>query len=98
MPFIHTITNIIVVAIENKRLNKEAVAQAGFRKELELAAEMQEMLFPTGLCGNEYFEIATHYLPHQQVGGDYYDFISLSKHEHIFAWQMFQEKEWQQHC
>ncbi|MEI2759923.1 MAG: PP2C family protein-serine/threonine phosphatase [Bacteroidia bacterium] len=85
VPFIHTITNIIVVAIENKRLNKEAVAQAGFRKELELAAEMQEMLFPTGLCGNEYFEIATHYLPHQQVGGDYYDFISLSKHEHIFC-------------
>ena len=34
---------------------------------------------------NEYFEIATHYLPHQQVGGDYYDFISLNKHEHIFC-------------
>jgi sigma-B regulation protein RsbU (phosphoserine phosphatase) len=85
MPFIHTITNIIVVAIENKRLSKEAIAQAGFRKELELAADMQEMLFPVGLKGNAYFDIATVYLPHQQVGGDYYDFISLSSHEHVFC-------------
>jgi sigma-B regulation protein RsbU (phosphoserine phosphatase) len=85
VPFIHTITNIIVVAIENKRLNIEAVAQAAFRKELELAAEMQDMLFPVGLKGNEWFDVATVYLPHQQVGGDYYDFISLSEYEHIFC-------------
>lgn len=85
VPFIHTITNIIVVAIENKRLSKEAVAQAAFKKELELAAEMQEMLFPVGLTGNAYFEIDSVYLPHQQVGGDYYDFISLNEHEHIFC-------------
>ncbi len=85
VPFIHTITNIIVVAIENKRLNKEAVMQAAFKKELELAAEMQEMLFPTGITGNNFFEIDSVYLPHQQVGGDYYDFITLNEHEHIFC-------------
>lgn len=85
VPFIHTITNIIVVAIENKRLNLQAVEQAAFRKELELAAEMQDMLFPVGLKGNEWFDVDSVYLPHQQVGGDYYDFISLSDYEHIFC-------------
>jgi sigma-B regulation protein RsbU (phosphoserine phosphatase) len=85
VPFIHTITNIIVVAIENKRLHKEAVVQAAFKKELELAAEMQEMLFPSSITGNAFFEIDSLYLPHQQVGGDYYDFISLSDYEHIFC-------------
>ncbi len=85
VPFIHTITNIILVAIENKRLNKEALAQAAMKKELELAAEMQEMLFPVELKGNELFDIDALYLPHQQVGGDYYDFISISPEEHIFC-------------
>ena len=46
IPFIHTITNIIVVAIENKRLTKESIRQAQIEKELELAARMQSILFP----------------------------------------------------
>jgi sigma-B regulation protein RsbU (phosphoserine phosphatase) len=85
VPFIHTITNIIVVAIENKRLSKEAISQAAMKKELELAAEMQEMLFPVELKGNDLFDVDALYLPHQQVGGDYYDFISINNEEHIFC-------------
>lgn len=81
LPFIHTITNIIVVAIENKRLNKEAIKQAQMQKELELAAQMQSMLFPSKLPANTRIDIAATYLPHQQVGGDYYDYIELNKDE-----------------
>ena len=81
LPFIHTITNIIVVAIENKRLNKEAIKQAQMQKEMELAARMQQMLFPSKLPSNTRIDIAATYLPHQQVGGDYYDYIELNKDE-----------------
>ena len=45
--FIQTLTSIIVVAIENKKLAKENIRQAAIKKELELASEMQSMLFPS---------------------------------------------------
>jgi phosphoserine phosphatase RsbU/P len=81
LPFIHTVTNIIVVAIENKRLTRETINQAQMQKELELAARMQSMLFPSHLPSNKNIDLAATYLPHQQVGGDYYDYIELNQDE-----------------
>lgn len=75
LPYIHTITNFIVVAIENKRLNRESIMQAAIKKELELAAKMQSMLFPKVSNLHPNIDLAATYIPHQQVGGDYYDFI-----------------------
>lgn len=43
---ITTITNVIAVAIENKRLFKRQLEQERLRKEMELAAEVQQMLIP----------------------------------------------------
>jgi phosphoserine phosphatase RsbU/P len=85
LPYVQTLTNIIVVAIENKRLYKEHILQAGINKELELAQSMQRMLFPNELPATESLKVAATYLPHQQVGGDYYDFIRLNNHEYIFC-------------
>ena len=85
LPFIQTLTNIIIVAIENKKLAKENIRQAAIKKELELASEMQSMLFPTELPNNKYLEMAAFYLPHAQVGGDYYDYIQLNENELIFC-------------
>ncbi|HAA01491.1 MAG TPA: PP2C family protein-serine/threonine phosphatase [Flavobacteriales bacterium] len=85
MPFVQTLTNIIVVAIENKRLAKEAIHQARMRKELELASEMQSMLLPSDLPQNNFVDIAAKYLAHQEVGGDYYDFIRLNEDEFVFC-------------
>lgn len=81
LPFIHTITNIIVVAIENKRLTKDTISQAQLQKELELAARMQAMLFPAHLPHDKRVDLAATYLPHQQIGGDYYDYIQLNPDE-----------------
>lgn len=81
--FVQTITNIIVVAIENKRLAREQIKQAGIKKELELAAKMQSMLFPAELPNYNDYEINATYLPHQEVGGDYYDYIKLNDDEFI---------------
>lgn len=85
LTFIQTLTNVIVVAIENKRLYKENLEQIAIKKEMELASEMQVMLFPKNLPNNEEIEVAANYKPHQLVGGDYYDFIVLNRDEIAFC-------------
>src|ERR1035437_2618508 len=85
LPFVQTLTSIIVVAIENKKLAKENIRQAAIKKELELASEMQSMLFPSSLPNDQKLDVAAYYLPHQQVGGDYYDFIWLNENEFAFC-------------
>jgi sigma-B regulation protein RsbU (phosphoserine phosphatase) len=73
--FITTITNIIAVAIENKRLFKQQLEQERLRKEMELASAMQSLLVPDSLPCNNQYELASIYKPHLDVGGDYLDFI-----------------------
>ncbi|MBA3704525.1 MAG: PP2C family protein-serine/threonine phosphatase [Bacteroidetes bacterium] len=85
LPFVQTLASIIVVAIENKKLAKDNIRQAAMKKELELASEMQSMLFPHTLPNDFKLDTAAFYLPHQQVGGDYYDFIWLNENECSFC-------------
>lgn len=75
--FIQTLINIIVVALENKRLNKEQIKQIAVKKELELAQNMQSLLFPRTLPNTSKLRVEAVYLPHSEVGGDYYDVIHL---------------------
>ncbi|MFT5169281.1 MAG: sigma-B regulation protein RsbU (phosphoserine phosphatase) [Saprospiraceae bacterium] len=75
--FITTITNIIAVAIENKRLFKRQLEQERLKKEMELATQMQQLLIPSTLPKNERYELASIYKPHLGVGGDYFDFIAF---------------------
>jgi sigma-B regulation protein RsbU (phosphoserine phosphatase) len=83
--FIETITTLIVVAIENKRIADEKLRQAAIKRDLELARQMQSMLFPIALPDTEEVEFHASYLPHQEVGGDYYDFIQLNPDEFVFC-------------
>ncbi|MCH2197458.1 MAG: PP2C family protein-serine/threonine phosphatase [Flavobacteriales bacterium] len=85
MKFIQTITNVVLVAIQNKRLAEENLRQARISKELELAAEMQSLLVPNSLPQDEHFDVSAVYKPHQQVGGDYYDFIELKDGRVMFC-------------
>ena len=81
LTFIQTISNIIIVAIENIRLHKESLRQEAFKKELELAARMQKMLIPDNSHMPFEPEIIVNgfYYPHYEVGGDYYDCQKLSE-------------------
>jgi sigma-B regulation protein RsbU (phosphoserine phosphatase) len=85
LTFIQTLTSIISVAIENKRLAKQDVKQEGMKKELELASEMQKMLFPEELPNNHKIQLAAYYKPHHQVGGDYYDYIEITENVFLFC-------------
>jgi sigma-B regulation protein RsbU (phosphoserine phosphatase) len=77
--FIQTLSNIIIVAIENIRLYQESLRQEALRKELEFASQMQSLLIPdpNKLPHNKEISVATYYLPHFEVGGDYYDYLDL---------------------
>jgi sigma-B regulation protein RsbU (phosphoserine phosphatase) len=81
--FIQTLSNIIVVAIENIRLYNESLQQVAMKKELELASRMQTMLIPdkSSLPSNNHVHLCAFYHPHFEVGGDYYDLIELSENE-----------------
>ena len=85
LKFIQTITNIIVVANENKKLFKTQIDQLVMQKELKLAADMQNMLVPSKLPNNEKIEASAFYKPHKNIGGDYYDFITINENEIAFC-------------
>lgn len=83
--FIGTLTNVVAVAIENKRLFKRQLAQEKMRHELRLANQVQNMLIPSKLPNNQRFNFAGIYQPHEGVGGDYYDFMELNEDEIAFC-------------
>jgi sigma-B regulation protein RsbU (phosphoserine phosphatase) len=85
MSFIQTLVNIVVVAIENKRMAKQRIAQERIQKELEVASEMQKLLFPEDLPSDKKMDISAKYLPRHEVGGDYYDYIPLDNDEYIIC-------------
>lgn len=83
MQFVQTLTNIVVVAIENKRLFRENLEREKMHKEMELASEVQNMLVPdlTKFENHPYIDVEGFYLPHYEVGGDYYDVFQLNEKE-----------------
>ncbi|MDB5110076.1 MAG: serine/threonine protein phosphatase [Mucilaginibacter sp.] len=82
--FIQTLINVIVVALENKKLFGERLESERLQREMELAVEVQNMLIPLRMHKETSVEIGAKYLPHQNIGGDYFDFIRLNEHE--FLW------------
>ncbi len=83
--FITTITNVIAVAIENKRLFKRQLEQERLKREMELASDMQRMLIPKILPKTSCYELASIYQPQLGVGGDYFDFIESEDGKIIFC-------------
>jgi sigma-B regulation protein RsbU (phosphoserine phosphatase) len=82
--FIQTLINVIVVALENKKLFRERLQAERFQREMELAVEVQNMLIPLREHKEEGVEVGAKYLPHQDIGGDYFDFFRLNENE--FLW------------
>jgi len=83
--FIQTLSNIILVAIENKRLARKQLEQEALRKEMEIARGVQQLLFPETLPQSQHLKVSALYLPHQDVGGDYYDYIEINEHQFVMC-------------
>ena len=87
LQFIQTITNIIIVSIQNHRLMEENMQQERIKKEMEMAAQMQNMLVPKSdvFNGEKNIRVESFYMPHFEVGGDYYDFGYIGDDEMFFC-------------
>jgi len=71
------LSNLAAVKIENAKLFEQALEKEKMEKELALAAQIQRDFLPKEEPEYENFEIAGVNIPCHQVGGDYYDFISI---------------------
>jgi phosphoserine phosphatase RsbU/P len=83
--FVQTVSNIMLVAIENHRMARQRLAQESIRKEIEIAREVQSMLFPKKLPNDKDVAIHASYIPHSSIGGDYYDFIEIDQDQFLFC-------------
>ena len=77
IPFLSSLTNTLVGAVENRRLQAQRVADAAVRKEIEIAQEVQAMLFPRKLPNDAHLAMERSYVPHTEIGGDYYDVVDI---------------------
>ncbi len=83
LTFLQAISNLIIVAIENKRLARRQLEEEAIRKELEIAKNVQSFLFPANLPDGVRLKVEASYLPHHTVGGDYYDYIPINKNQFL---------------
>ncbi len=85
LSYVQGVTNIVAVANENRKLEKHRLQQEKIQNELSLAAQMQGMLIPDSLPYDGEVEMSAVYLPHRDVGGDYYDAMTLPDGEEVFC-------------
>lgn len=85
LEFAQTLTNLICVAIENKRLADTILAKEVINRDLATASELQMLLFPSNLPSNRKMDISAKYVARDVIGGDYYDFIPLGDEEYIIC-------------
>jgi sigma-B regulation protein RsbU (phosphoserine phosphatase) len=82
---ITTITNVIAVAIENKRLFRRQIEQERLEADMDLGAKVQKMLIPEQFPMRDAYEISTIYQPKLGVGGDYIDFQEFDDKKLVFC-------------
>lgn len=82
---LEALSNIIIVAIENKKLARRQISQEALRREMEIAKDVQKLLFPEELPYGPRLKIEASYQPHHTVGGDYYDYIPINKNQFLIC-------------
>jgi len=71
------IANQVSIAIKIARLHEAEAEKDRLQRELILAAEIQKKVMPSAAPDIPGFEIASLYEPWDEIGGDFFDFISL---------------------
>ena len=83
--FVQTLSNIVIVAIENKKLARQQLQQEALNREMEIAQQVQLLLFPKKLPDTATLKVVAGYFPHHSIGGDYYDFVHISESEFLLC-------------
>jgi sigma-B regulation protein RsbU (phosphoserine phosphatase) len=78
---LRTLADQVALAIENARLHKEAKEKERMTQELSMASRVQASLLPFAEPEVEGLEVSGANLSANEVGGDYYDYITVSESE-----------------
>ncbi len=66
------------IALENAHLHQQALEKERLEREMELAAQIQRQILPDRLPVTQGYEVFGWNRPARQVGGDYYDVLTLA--------------------
>ncbi len=83
--FIFSVGSLAIISLENRRLFIEALEKQKLEEELEIARDIQKNLLPHSIPEYDNFEIAAMNLSSKQVGGDYYDIVTLADESFCIA-------------
>jgi phosphoserine phosphatase RsbU/P len=78
--FLLTLSGHMALGLENARLHQDLIEKERLEKEMALARGIQRSLLPESTPYAEGFDIALLNEPCYEVGGDYYDFMTLGPH------------------
>ncbi len=78
---ISTLSNVLMVAVENRKMELVRQEREAHKRELEFAHEVQKGLVPDKLPNDDVLEMFAYYQPHSGISGDYYDYIPLGKNK-----------------
>jgi sigma-B regulation protein RsbU (phosphoserine phosphatase) len=87
MKFIQTLSNIVLVALENRSKLRDLINIKLLDKEMRLASQIQKLLIPTDkqILSNENIEADGFYKPYKYIGGDYFDIFELDAKNYGFC-------------
>jgi sigma-B regulation protein RsbU (phosphoserine phosphatase) len=71
------IANQAAISLDNARLHQEALSQVALQRDMEVAKQMQRTLLPSREPKFPGYHFFAYYESAYQVGGDYYDYVSL---------------------
>jgi sigma-B regulation protein RsbU (phosphoserine phosphatase) len=85
LEFIKSLTYLMMTSIENKRLIQEEVAKIYYEKEISNATVAQMMLLPIDAFETNNLKAYFNYIPHKDIGGDYYDIFEIKQNRYAFC-------------
>jgi len=77
LSILNLFANNLSIALENSTLIESSIQSEQFKRELDLAREIQLKLLPQSTPKINNYQISGFSIPAESVGGDYYDFIRL---------------------
>ena len=83
--YIYSVGSLAIVSIENQRLFKEALEKQKLEEDLEIARDIQRNLLPHKIPQFSNFDVVANTVFSKQVGGDYYDVITLDNNNFCIA-------------
>lgn len=83
--YIYSVGSLAIISIENQRLFKEALEKQKMEEDLEIARNIQHNLLPHKIPQFKNFDIAASTVFSKQLGGDYYDVITLDSRNFCIA-------------